>query len=178
MPSMHEPNMRRNWHVAEPKEMTITVDNEATQVAEGTTGTDLFGDEKTTVVMKVDGILQDLFRTIPAGATVERVDITDHEGLEVLRHSTAHVLAQAVQEIYPEAKLGIGPYIEDGFYYDFDVDDPFTPEDLKQIQKRMMRIVKAGQTFDRRAVEESQARQELADEPYKLQLMDRQHDEE
>src|SRR5690625_4992849 len=108
--------------------------------------------------MKVDGVLQDLFRTIPEGATVERVDITDQEGLEVLRHSTAHVLAQAVQELYPEAKLGIGPYIQDGFYYDFDVDEPFTPEDLKKIQKRMMRIVKAGQTFDRRAVNEETAR--------------------
>src|SRR5699024_1035870 len=122
--------------------------------------------------------LQDLFRVIPAGATVERVDITDQEGLEVLRHSTAHVLAQAVQELHPEAKLGIGPFIEDGFYYDFDVDEPFTPDDLKEIQKRMMRIVKAGQTFDRRAVDEAQAREELSNEPYKLQLLDRQHDEE
>src|SRR5690625_1268151 len=128
--------------------------------------------------MKVNGVLQDLFRSIPDGATVERVDITDQEGLEVLRPSTAHVLAQAVQEIYPEAKLGIGPYIQDGFYYDFDVDETITPEDLKHIQKRMMRIVKAGQTFDRRAVDEAQARKELSDEPYKLQLLDRQHDDE
>ncbi|HEY4577160.1 MAG TPA: threonine--tRNA ligase [Yaniella sp.] len=164
--------------MAEPQQITITVDDQATQVAHGTTGNDLFGEEKTTVVMKVDGVLQDLFRTIPEGATVERVDITDQEGLEVLRHSTAHVLAQAVQELYPEAKLGIGPYIQDGFYYDFDVDEPFTPEDLKKIQKRMMRIVKAGQTFDRRAVDEETARQELHDEPYKLQLLDRQHDDE
>lgn len=164
--------------MAQPQEITITVDDQTMQVAEGTTGTDLFGTEKTTVVMKVNGTLQDLFRVIPDGATVERVDITDQEGLEVLRHSTAHVLAQAVQELYPDAKLGIGPYIEDGFYYDFDVDEPFTPEDLKQIQKRMMRIVKAGQTFDRRAVDEAKAREELANEPYKLQLLDRQHDEE
>lgn len=164
--------------MAEPQHITITVDDQTTQVAHGTTGNDLFGEEKTTVVMKVDGVLQDLFRTIPEGATVERVDITDQEGLEVLRHSTAHVLAQAVQELYPEAKLGIGPYIQDGFYYDFDVDEPFTPEDLKKIQKRMMRIVKAGQTFDRRAVDEETARQELHDEPYKLQLLDRQHDDE
>ena len=164
--------------MAEPKEITITVDDQTTQVAEGTTGNDLFAEEKTTVVMKVDGVLQDLFRVIPAGATVERVDITDQEGLEVLRHSTAHVLAQAVQELHPEAKLGIGPFIEDGFYYDFDVDEPFTPDDLKEIQKRMMRIVKAGQTFNRRAVDEAQAREELSNEPYKLQLLDRQHDEE
>ena len=164
--------------MAEPKEITITVDDQTTQVAEGTTGNDLFAEEKTTVVMKVDGVLQDLFRVILAGATVERVDITDQEGLEVLRHSTAHVLAQAVQELHPEAKLGIGPFIEDGFYYDFDVDEPFTPDDLKEIQKRMMRIVKAGQTFNRRAVDEAQAREELSNEPYKLQLLDRQHDEE
>lgn len=164
--------------MAEPKEITITVDDQTTQVAEGTTGNDLFADEKTTVVMKVDGVLQDLFRVIPAGATVERVDITDQEGLEVLRHSTAHVLAQAVQELHPDAKLGIGPFITDGFYYDFDVDEPFTPDDLKEIQKRMMRIVKAGQTFNRRAVDEAQAREELSNEPYKLQLLDRQHDEE
>ena len=164
--------------MAEPKEITITVDQEAIQVAEGTTGNDLFGDEKTTVVMRVDGNLQDLFRVIPEGSTIERVDITDQTGLEVLRHSTAHVLAQAVQEMYPEAKLGIGPYVQDGFYYDFDVDEPFTPDDLKQIQKRMMRIVKANQTFDRRAVAEAVAREELADEPYKLQLLDRQHDDE
>ncbi|OAV59852.1 threonine--tRNA ligase [Enteractinococcus helveticum] len=164
--------------MAEPKEITITVDDQTTQVAEGTTGNDLFADEKTTVVMKVDGVLQDLFRVIPAGATVERVDITDQEGLEVLRHSTAHVLAQAVQELHPDAKLGIGPFITDGFYYDFDVDEPFTPDDLKEIQKRMMRIVKAGQTFNRRAVDEAQARDELSNEPYKLQLLDRQHDEE
>src|SRR5699024_3417932 len=178
MPPHSQPDTGRNWHVAEPKEITITVDDQTTQVAEGTTGNDLFAEEKTTVVMKVDGVLQDLFRVIPAGATVERVDITDQEGLEVLRHSTAHVLAQAVQELHPEAKLGIGPFIEDGFYYDFDVDEPFTPDDLKEIQKRMMRIVKAGQTFNRRAVDEAQAREELANEPYKLQLLDRQHDEE
>src|SRR5699024_11989030 len=84
----------------------------------------------------------------------------------------------AVQERHPDANLGSGPYVQNGSYYDFDVDEPFTPEDLKQIQKRMMRIVKANQTFARRAVEESQAREELADEPYKLQLMDRQHDDE
>src|SRR5690625_7144011 len=100
--------------------------------------------------MKVDGVLQDLFRTIPEGASVERVATTDQEGLEVLRHSTAHVLAQAVQELYPEAKLGIGPYIQDGFCYDFDVHAPSTPEDLKAVEKRMMRIANTGQTVGRR----------------------------
>src|SRR5699024_8560446 len=100
MPSSTELNPRRKWHVAEPKEMTITVDQEAIQVAEGTTGHDLFGDEKTTVVMTVDGNLQDLFRVIPEGATVERVDITDQAGLEVLRHSIGHCLSLFVQEMY------------------------------------------------------------------------------
>src|SRR5690625_3044809 len=121
--------------------------------------------------MKVDGVLQDLFRTIPEGATVERVDITDQEGLEVLRHSTAHVLAQAVQELYPEAKLGIGPPIVDGFYYDFDVDKGFTPEDLKHIEKVMNRIIREGQTFQRRVVTETEAKTELSSEPYKLELI-------
>src|SRR5699024_7599763 len=139
-----------NWHVAEPKNITITVDNEPTHVVEGTTGTDLFGQEKTTVVMKADGVLQDLFRVVPDGATVERIDITDQEGLEVLRHSTAHVLAQAVQEMTPDATLGIGPYNEDGVYYDFDVAQACTPDEAKQLHKRIMRIVKPGQTVNRR----------------------------
>src|SRR5690606_18874525 len=92
-------------------------------------------------------------------------------GLAVLRHSAAHVLAQAVQQVNPDAKLGIGPPITDGFYYDFDVDTPCTPEDLKALDKAMSRIVKEGQTFRRRAVTEDAARAELAHEPYKLELI-------
>lgn len=162
--------------MAEMNQITITVDGEQRAVGAETTGTELFVDQKTTVVMKVNGALQDLSRTIPDGADVVAVDITDPEGLEVLRHSTAHVLAQAVQELYPNAKLGIGPYITDGFYYDFDVEEPFTPENLKALEKKMLKIVNQTQHFRRREVTEAQAREELAHEPYKLQLLDKQHE--
>jgi threonyl-tRNA synthetase len=93
------------------------------------------------------------------------------EGLAILRHSTAHVLAQAVQEVFPEAKLGIGPPITDGFYYDFDVERPFTPDDLAELEKRMIKIIKSGQRFERRVVSDDEARAELVNEPYKLRLI-------
>jgi len=137
----------------------------------GTTGTELFGDRPEVVAMRVDGQLHDLFRTVPADAEVEPVLIDTPDGLDILRHSTAHVLAQAVQQLDPEAKLGIGPPIADGFYYDFDVAEPFTPEDLKKLEKAMQRIINSGQTFARRVVSEHQAQQELASEPYKLELI-------
>ncbi|KAB1657895.1 threonine--tRNA ligase [Pseudoclavibacter chungangensis] len=121
--------------------------------------------------MRVDGELQDLAREIPEGAEVEPVTIDSEDGLRILRHSTAHVIAQAVQRINPEAKLGIGPPITDGFYYDFDVADPFTPEDLKAIEKEAQRIVREGQRFVRRVVSDDEARAELAAEPYKLELV-------
>ncbi len=154
-------------------------DDDATHVAtepqrieeSGTTGTDLFGDRPEVVAMRVDGQLQDLFRTLPAGAVVEPVVIDSPDGLDILRHSTAHVLAQAVQQVDPQAKLGIGPPITDGFYYDFDVAEPFTPEDLKKLEKVMQRIINSGQTFARRVVSDDEARQELAGEPYKLELL-------
>ena len=157
--------------MSEPKNILLTVDGELREVTHGTTGLDLFREKPTTAVMRVDGLLWDLAREIPAGASVESVDITEPEGLEVLRHSTAHVMAQAVQQLRPGAKLGIGPYITDGFYFDFDVDDPFTPEDLKQISSLMQKIVKSGQTFRRRVVDEETARAEMAEEPYKLELL-------
>jgi len=153
------------------EQITLTVDGEPTQVAAGTTGTDLFGSRKDVVVVRVDGELRDLHLELPDGAVVEPVTIDSPEGLEVLRHSTAHVLAQAVQEVDPDAKLGIGPPITDGFYYDFDVAEPFTPEDLRAIEKVMNRIVKEGQAFRRWDVTEEQARAELANEPYKLELV-------
>ena len=137
----------------------------------GRTGTELFGDRPEVVAMRVDGQLHDLFRTVPADAEVEPVLIDTPDGLDILRHSTAHVLAQAVQQLDPEAKLGIGPPIADGFYYDFDVAEPFTPEDLKKLEKAMQRIINSGQTFARRVVSEHQAQQELASEPYKLELI-------
>ncbi|MDK7082667.1 threonine--tRNA ligase [Pseudoglutamicibacter cumminsii] len=151
--------------------LNLTIDGQAREVEQGTTGLDLFKDQKTTVVMRVNGELWDLHREVPADAVVEAVDISSPDGLNVLRHSTAHVMAQAVQELYPEAKLGIGPYITDGFYFDFDVDEPFTPEDLKAIEKRMLRIVNQTQSFRRETVTSEQAREALKDEPYKLILL-------
>ncbi|MBO9555694.1 threonine--tRNA ligase [Cellulomonas sp.] len=154
-----------------PELLTLTVDGSATTAEPGTTGTDLFGDRRDVLVVRVDGELRDLHLPIPDGAVVEAVTIDEPDGLAVLRHSAAHVLAQAVQEINPTAKLGIGPPITDGFYYDFDVDTPFTPEDLKAIEKVMGRIVKEGQTFRRWDVTEEEARKELREEPYKLELI-------
>ena len=95
------------------------------------------------------------------------------DGRSVIRHSAAHVLAQAVQQAFPDAKLGIGPPIRDGFYYDFDVARPFTPEDLADLDKRMRKIIKSGQRFSRRVLDSvDAARAELADQPYKLELVD------
>jgi len=117
------------------------------------------------------GVLVDLDRPLADGDLLEPVAIDSADGRAILRHSTAHVMAQAVQEVFPEAKLGIGPPIKDGFYYDFQVDRPFTPEDLKAIEQRMQVIVKQGQRFSRRAVSDEAARQELAGEPFKLELI-------
>ena len=154
-----------------PEDITLTVDGTSTTVEAGTTGADLFGSRREVVVVRVDGELRDLSLPLPDGAVVEAVTIDSPDGLSVLRHSAAHVLAQAVQEVNPEAKLGIGPPIADGFYYDFDVETPFTPEDLKALEKVMQRIVKEGQAFRRWDVTEEEAREALADEPYKLELI-------
>lgn len=115
--------------------------------------------------------LKDLAYAVQDGEEVEPVEISSEDGLNILRHSTAHVMAQAVQELFPDAKLGIGPPVKDGFYYDFDVEKPFTPEDLKAIEKKMQEIQKRGQRFSRRVVTDEDAREELADEPYKLELI-------
>ncbi|MEF3403915.1 threonine--tRNA ligase [Agromyces sp. CCNWLW203] len=122
--------------------------------------------------MRVNGELKDLAALVTDSDVVEPVTIDSPEGLNILRHSAAHVLAQAVQSINPEAKLGIGPPVTDGFYYDFDVAEPFTPEDLKALDKEMSRIIRAGQRFMRRVVTDDEARAELANEPYKLELID------
>jgi threonyl-tRNA synthetase len=128
-------------------------------------------DDNAFVVARVNGELRDLDHVLADGDVVEGVSIDSDEGLAVLRHSTAHVLAQAVQDLFPNARLGIGPPITDGFYYDFDVETPFTPEDVKRIEKRMQAIVKSGQRFARRVVTDDDARKELADEPFKLELI-------
>ncbi|WP_434969241.1 threonine--tRNA ligase [Microbacterium sp. bgisy207] len=127
--------------------------------------------DRSVVALRVNGALKDLATTVTADDEVEPVTIDSADGLDILRHSTAHVLAQAVQRIRPQANLGIGPPITDGFYYDFGVDEPFTPEDLKAIKKEMERIVREGQRFIRRIVSDEQARLELADEPFKLELI-------
>ncbi|WP_256999639.1 threonine--tRNA ligase [Microbacterium sp. SZ1] len=121
--------------------------------------------------MRVNGVLKDLAATVTDADEVEAVMIDSPDGLDILRHSTAHVLAQAVQRINPQANLGIGPPVTDGFYYDFGVAEPFTPEDLKAITKEMQRIVREGQRFVRRVVTDEEARVELADEPFKLELI-------
>ncbi|GAA4690117.1 threonyl-tRNA synthetase [Promicromonospora umidemergens] len=144
---------------------------EATKTTATTSGVELYAERRDVVVVRVDGELWDLDREIPAGHVVEPVTIGEPDGLAVLRHSAAHVLAQAVQQVNPDAKLGIGPPVTDGFYYDFDVETPFTPEDLKALDKIMGRIIKEGQTFRRRVVTEDEARAELAGEPYKLELI-------
>ncbi len=140
------------------------------EVTEAGTGFTLFTD-RAVVAMRVDGELKDLAADVAPGDVVEPVRIDSPDGLSILRHSAAHVMAQAVQQINPEAKLGIGPPVTDGFYFDFDVAEPFTPEDLKAISKNMERIVRQGQRFTRRVVTEEEARELMADEPYKLELI-------
>jgi threonyl-tRNA synthetase len=129
------------------------------------------GGDRSVVVARINGELRDLATEVSDSDVVEPVTVDTPEGLAVLRHSAAHVLAQAVQDTFPEAKLGIGPPIKDGFYYDFDVEQPFTPEDLQTLEKRMVAILKTGQRFARRVVTESDAVRELANEPFKLRLI-------
>ena len=141
------------------------------EVTAGTTAAELYADDPDVIVARVNSELRDLVWVLADGDFVQPVTVDSDEGRAVVRHSAAHVMAQAVQQIFPEAKLGIGPPIENGFYYDFDMPQPFTPDDLKAIEARMRQIVKQGQRFTRREVSDEQARAELADEPYKLELI-------
>ncbi|MTA08423.1 MAG: threonine--tRNA ligase [Actinobacteria bacterium] len=150
--------------------ISVTCDGSTLDVESGATGFDLFA-SKTVVAMFVNGDLKDLAHAVAEGDIVRSVEISSPDGLAILRHSTAHVLAQAVQSINPEAKLGIGPPIKDGFYYDFDVVDAFTPEDLKALEKAMERIIRSGQRFVRRVTNEADAAAQLSGEPYKLELI-------
>jgi len=136
-----------------------------------TTARELYADDKNVIAVRVNGTLRDLAHELADGDVTEPVTNDSPDGLAIVRHSCAHVLAQAVQELFPSSKLGIGPPIENGFYYDFDVETPFTPEDLKRIEKRMQELVKERQTFSRREVSDDEARVELAHEPYKLELI-------
>ncbi|MFE2431983.1 threonine--tRNA ligase [Streptomyces sp. NPDC059373] len=140
-------------------------------VTPGTTAGELFGGDRSIVAARVGGQLKDLAYQVADGDETEPVLISSEDGLNILRHSTAHVMAQAVQELFPQAKLGIGPPVKDGFYYDFDVEKPFHPDDLKNIEKKMQEIIKRGQRFSRRVVTDEDAREELAAEPYKLELI-------
>jgi threonyl-tRNA synthetase len=141
------------------------------EVTTGTTAGDLFGGDRDVVVARVNGQLRDLAWALSDGDAVEPVTADSPDGRAVIRHSTAHVLAQAVQQAFPEAKLGIGPPVENGFYYDFQVDRAFTPDDLKSIESRMRDIAKSGQRFVRREVTDAEARAEMAGEPFKLELI-------
>jgi threonyl-tRNA synthetase len=152
-------------------ELKVTVDGVATAIAADQRPTQIFAERKEVVVCRINGELRDLWTDLADGDVVESVTIDSEDGLKVLRHSTAHVMAQAVQQIYPEAKLGIGPPITDGFYYDFDPQDPFTPESLEKIESAMRKIVKDGQRFKRRVTTEADALIELAKEPYKCELI-------
>ncbi|GAA1506233.1 threonine--tRNA ligase [Brevibacterium permense] len=138
---------------------------------EGLTGTEIFSTDRTVVAMWLNGEPADLSRELQSGDRIAPITIGSDAGLDILRHSTGHVTAQAVQELFPGTKLGIGPYITDGYYFDFDAAEPFTPEDLKAIQKKAAQIVKSGQTFNRVVVSEEEARERMADEPYKLELI-------
>ncbi len=150
--------------------MEIKLYGKTHQVSEGATGFDLFEDRQI-VALRVNGELKDLAHQVAAGDSVEGIDISSPEGLSILRHSTAHLLAQAVQELYPQTRLGIGPPIEDGFYYDFDPLEPFTPEDLQKLEKRMKELVGKSQKFIRKEVSDQEARDLLSEEPYKLELI-------
>jgi threonyl-tRNA synthetase len=140
-------------------------------VTTGTRAWELFADTPSVVAVRVDGTLRDLAHELADGDVVEPVEIDSRDGRDILRHSTAHVLAQAVQDLYPDTRLGIGPPITDGFYYDFDVAEPFVPADLDKIETRMRKIIKEGQRFSRRPVSDGDALAELADEPYKVELI-------
>ena len=149
----------------------VTVDGLSRSIEADQRPTHLFAEDKEIVVCRVNGALRDLWTELRDGDVVESVNISSPDGLFVLRHSTAHVMAQAVQEVFADTKLGIGPPIKDGFYYDFDPTTPFNPDDLTKIESVMRKIVKEGQRFRRRVVTESEALAELSHEPYKCELI-------
>ena len=152
-------------------QISITVDGKAQQVEADQRPTHLFAENKDVVVCRINGTLKDLWSELVDGDVLESVTISSPDGLAVLRHSTAHVMAQAVQEVYANTRLGIGPPIKDGFYYDFDPENTFNPDDLVKIESAMRKIVKEGQRFRRRVTTEAEALIELAHEPYKCELI-------
>ncbi|MBA3308755.1 MAG: threonine--tRNA ligase [Nocardioidaceae bacterium] len=157
-------------------ELRVTVvspaDRAERTVTTGTRAWELFRDDPSVIAARVSGELRDLSYELADRDAVEAVSIDSPDGRDILRHSTAHVMAQAVQQLFPDAKLGIGPPITDGFYYDFGVSEPFKPDDLEKIESRMRKLIKEGQRFSRRLVSDDEARDELAGEPYKLELIE------
>jgi threonyl-tRNA synthetase len=152
-------------------ELSIIVDGAAVTVAADQKPTHIFAERKDVVVCKINGELRDLWTDIVSGDVIESVSISSADGLAVLRHSTAHVMAQAVQSVFSGTRLGIGPPITDGFYYDFDPERPFNPDDFEKIESAMRKIIKDGQRFKRRVTTEKDALKELAHEPYKCELI-------
>ena len=151
--------------------ISVTIDGAARSIEADQKPTHIFAENKEIVVCKVNGVLKDLWTDLVDGDLVEGVSISSPEGLSVLRHSTAHVMAQAVQQVFAQTRLGIGPPITDGFYYDFDPQNTFNPDDLEKIESAMRKIVKEGQRFKRRVTTEADALKELAHEPYKCELI-------
>jgi len=163
---------------------TVTVDGEKQEFERGETYLSLLrerfpGIVKEVVAVKVNGELRDLSSKIDDDAEVEWIKTTDKEGLEILRHSTAHIMAYAVKQLFPEAKVTIGPAIESGFYYDFDVETPFTPEDLEKIEKKMAEIIDSDLPFERLEIEKEEAKRLFSteNEPYKIELLEEIEDE-
>jgi len=151
--------------------INVTVDGQVRSIESDQRPTQIFAENKEIVICSINGLLKDLWTDLSDGDVVTSVSISSPEGLAVLRHSTAHVMAQAVQQVFADTKLGIGPPITDGFYYDFDPKNPFNPDDLEKIETAMRKIVKEGQRFKRRVTTESDALKELATEPYKCELI-------
>ncbi len=152
-------------------QISVTVDGSTVTIDSEQRPTQIFAENKEIVVCKINGVLMDLWTDLKDGDVVEGISISSPEGLAVLRHSTAHVMAQAVQQVFPGTRLGIGPPITDGFYYDFDPENAFNPQDLEKIESAMRKIVKEGQRFKRRVTNEADALKELSHEPYKCELI-------
>ena len=137
-----------------------------------TTGVELFAEDKNIIAVKINGENRDLYTPLNDGDTVDPIALDSEDGLAIMRHSATHVMAQAVQEVYPNAKLGVGPVIKDGFYYDFQVDQPFTPNDLKDIEKRPAHHQILPVLPPPRSVTEEEALKEEADQPFKIELIE------
>jgi threonyl-tRNA synthetase len=161
-----------------PPEIRVTLpDGSEKRVPAGSTGADLAkaigpGLAKAALAVRVNGTVWDLTRPLPDGAKVTILTDKDPQALEVLRHSSAHVLATAVRQLFPQAKIGFGPPIEDGFYYDFEVGRPFAPEDLEAIENKMVEVVKADYPFVREEVDRAEAKRRFKDDPLKLERIE------